>query len=326
MAYTLADYARVAADNKLKSGVIDIIRVTSPLLDAMSFETTGALSVELNRTKTLPTVYSRKIGGTFTASKGVTEPLTERMFNFGGYVDIDKVLIKAKAIVDQRTLQTTMFTKAMTLFFHNAFINGTPSADYDSLIGLWWRLVNDMPASQSISAASIDISPDSAALAAAQLSLLQYIDQLCEVVGSPGMPDFLFMNATTKRRLSAAIKAQGLLKTTEDAFGRTFETYGPGGPKIVDMGVTDPLDLTTTIITDVELANGTALTGATFTSIYAVKLGGEYLNGWDEYPLDVNDIGLMEDGLTYRIMLDWTPGIYMTSPFSIGRIYGIQAA
>jgi len=326
MAYTLADYARLA-ESPLKAGVIDILRMASPILDSLSFSDEGTLDIELLRTKSLPTVYSRKIGGTFTESKGQIEPVKDRIINFGGYIDIDKTLMKAKTQVDQKALQVSMFTKAMGAYFNNVFFNGTPTSDYDSLTGLWYRLVNYLPSAQSIAAGSIDISPDSATLAADKIKLVDYVHQLMDVTGhGDGGPDILYMGRTLKLRFESAMRQSGMLGTTTDSYGRTFATFGEGGPKIMEAGVTDPLDLTAQVLGVAELADGTALTGGACSSIYSVKYGGEYVNGFQVYPIDVQDIGLLQAGNAYRVTIDWTPGIYMVSPFSVGRIHGIVAA
>ena len=326
MAYTLADFARLA-ENPLKAGVIDILRESSPILDKLSFSDEGTLDIELLRTKSLPTVYSRKIGESFTESKGQVEPIVDRIINFGGYIDMDKALIKSRTKVDQKALQISMFTKAMGSFFNNAFFNGSPSSDYDSLTGIWYRLVNYLPAAQSIDAGDIDISTDSTTIAAAKIQLIDFLHALCDVTGrGAGGPDVLFMGRTVKLRLESMLRQSGLLGTTADSFGRKFATFGEGGPAIMEAGVTDPLDLTSQVLTSVELSDGSALTGGACSSIFAVKFGGEFLNGFQTYPLDVNDVGMLESGVAYRVTIDWTPGIYMVSPFSVGRLYGLVAA
>jgi len=325
MAYTLKDMADLATD-PVRAAVIDVLRMESPIMERLSFEDEGRLDLEILKMKTLPTIGSRKIGGSFSESKGIIEPVKERIINFGSYIDIDKALMKAKTIVDQKSLQITMFTKAMGAYFNNVFVNGTPTADYDSLTGIWWRLVNDSPATQSINGASIDISPDSASIAANKILIVDYLHQLCDVTGRPDGPDILLMGRTCRMRLESMLRQSGMLSTTTDSYGRKFATFGEGGPAIVEAGTTNPLDLTSQVIGDVENVNGAALSGGTGTSIYAIKFGGEYLNGWQEYGLDVNEVGWLENGLTYRVVVDWTPGIYMVSPFSLGRIYGIVAA
>ncbi len=165
MPYTLADYARLAGDNMLKSGVIDILRVESPMMDYIPFENWDALSLEVIRTAKLPTVGTRQINATFSESKGETDVVTEHIVDIGGYIDVDKLLVRAKSVVDQRALQTQMYTRAVALKFNTLFIKGNPTSNPDEFAGLRYRLINLLPASQTIAGGGLDVSPDASGLA-----------------------------------------------------------------------------------------------------------------------------------------------------------------
>jgi hypothetical protein len=325
MAYTLADYARLA-DSELKRAVIDILRSESLVMDYMSFENWGKLNMELIRTKTLPTVGTRKINEGWTESKGATDTVYANMSDIGGYIDVDKLLVRSESIVDQRALQTKLFVKATALKFNSLFFKGDPVTNEDEFAGIRYHLINNLASSQTVLGGGLDVSPDSAALAADSVKL---IDALHETVHQCDMhqADFFFMNDTMKLRMGAALRASGMLKTTEDAYGRKFETFGEGGPKIVDIGPTDPLDKTAKIIGNAELDDGSAETGGDATSIYAVKFGGgEYVEGFQLFPMEVEDIGLLESGVAYRSIIDWAVGMYFVHPWSIARLVGVVAA
>lgn len=324
MAYTLADYARLA-ESPLKAGIVDILRANSPLMEALSFETAGKLNIEIVRTETLPTIGTRKIGGTWSHSHGTVGMVTERIVNLGLKIDVDKILVKAASITDQRALQVKLSTAAMALKFNYLFIKGDPSVDYDSLTGIRWRLINDLAAGQTILGGGIDISPDSSTLAADQKKAINFLHELIDVTAN-SQSNFLVMNRIMRLRLGAALRESGMLETTTDSYGRTFETFGAGGPILLDIGSTDPLDRTALIIGNTELDDGSAETGGDATSIYSVKFGDEYMNGFQEYPLDTQDMGLLEDGVTYRTVIDWPLGIYFVHPYSIARLVGIVAA
>ncbi len=156
--------------------------------------------------------------------------------------------------------------------------------------------------------------------------MFELIDELIDALDMHSA-DFLVMNNTMRLRLMAALKASGQLDTTQDAFDRKFTTYGAGGPKILDIGSTDPLNRSARIIGNTETNDGSAETGGGATSIYAVKVGqGEYLSGFQLYPIEVDDIGKLENGVAYRTVIDWPLGLYMVNPFSIARLVGIIAA
>lgn len=321
MAYTLADFLRLA-DSDLKKGVIDVFRRESFAMDLMSFPGIDGLSTQVMRTKSLPTVAFRKIGGTWSESKGEVEPIQENVYQMGGYFDVDKVLDKAKSIVNQRALQADMFVTSLAYNFNDYFINGDPTADADGFTGLWYRLVNHLAAAQSVAGGSIDISADSTSLAADQVTLVDLIHQANHACEGHGC-DAIFVNSTLFLRLGSALRASGLLDTTQDNYGRTVETFGPGGPMIYDLGV--KADQSTLIITNAE-TSGTVKTGGTLTSAYFVKFGENFLSGFQLYGVDVNDIGLLENGVAYRTVIDWPVGLALINPRSVARIHSIQAS
>jgi hypothetical protein len=323
MAYTLHDYSMVQVD-PLKKGVIDIFRKESLLMERLPWETAGALSIEILRTKALPSVSWRKIGGNFSESKGTFEPISERVFDVGGYIDVDKLLVKAKSIIDQRAIQEKQFITAHALEFNDKFVNGNPVAHADTLTGIWYRLVTDLAAAQSISLSSLDISPDATTLSANLETFLDAMGTLIHRCDGHAC-DALLMNETVFLRIQSALRQKGLFTTTKDSYGRTIHTWGEGGPELIDVGY--KADQSTKIITDVENASGAVLTGGACTSIYAIKWGqDEYLNGFEEYALDVQDIGLLESGIAYRTVIDWPLGMYMVNPRAIARLYGLVAA
>jgi len=324
MAYLLADYARLA-DTELKRGIVDILRSESLIMDYLSFEDYGKLNMEIIRTKTLPSVTTRKINETWSESKGTTDTVQASMTDIGGYIDVDKLLVRSDSIVDQRALQTNLYTKAVALKFNSLFFKGDPAVNEDEFAGIRYMLINKLPSSQTVLGGGLDVSPDGATLAADQLILINKIHELIHELDMH-KGDFLFCNDTLKLRLDAALRASGMLATTTDSYGRKFNTFGEGGPKLVDVGPSDPLDKTAKIIGNIETDDGSAETGGDATSIYAVKVGGEYVNGFQLYSLEVDDIGLLENGVMFRTVLDWPVGIYMIHPWSVARLVGVVAA
>jgi len=323
MAYLLADYGRLAVD-PLKKAVVDVYRRESMIMDRLTFESANKLAIEIIRTKTLPTVSWRKIGGTFSESKATFEPIQERVFMAGGYIDVDKALVKADSIINQRAVQSDAFVTSLAYEFNDKLINGNPESNVDAPTGLWYRLVKDFDAAQTILGGGLDISPDATGLSA---NFDIYLDRIAELVHAVDghKADLLVMNSTLYLRTVSALRQKGLFATTQDSYGRTVATWGPGGPEIIDLGV--KADQATNIIGNVELVDGSALTGNYATSVYAAKLGmDKYLCGFQEYDMDVADIGLLESGVAFRTVVDWPMGIYMVNPRSVARLVGIIAA
>lgn len=322
MAYTLQDFAQLAGDNDLKKGVIDVFRREAIVMDQMSFEDVSTLSVQIQRTKSLPSVTWRKIGGTWSDSKATFEPVSDNLYQMGGKIDIDKVLVKAQGPVDQRAVHTDAYLTAIAYEFNDKFINGSPLIDEDAIAGMFYRIQTYF-SGQHINENGLDVSPDSAGLAAAQITLIDELQRLIHKCDGH-KADVIYSNETFLLRLCAALRGSGLLDTTQDNYDRWIFTYGANGPKLYDIG--PKADQSTFIITNTELNNGTALTGGGATSCYAVKYGEKYLMGMQLYSIDVQDMGLLEDGVNYRTVVDWPVGIYIVNPRSVARMSGVIAA
>lgn len=319
--YTLADFERLAADD-LNKAVVRTFREASPIMDALTWTKKAALSVTYLRINEIPSVPWRKIGEAFTQVKVEPERVNERPYFIGAKSDIAKEYVMAESISDPRKMQDRAITEGIAYGFNYAFFKGDPTVDEDSIVGLWYRLKNDLAAAQSVAGGGLDVSPDSAATNPGK-QLLRKIDELLSLFDSlDGVK--LFMNRQMKLALDFHAKDSGFLGHHTNEVGKTYTTYGEGGPEIIDTGY--QYDLTTQIIGNVESDDGNTLTGGDATTIYAAKFGEPYLAGFYEFDLTARDVGLLEDNVNYRTVIDWAPGIYMVNPRSVARLHGIVAA
>lgn len=330
-ALTLVDYA--ADPRPLVRNVVKILREDSVWMDVLPFEDVGALAIKVIREGGMPSISWRRPGSSHGSNKAtLPTEVEETAFSFGNYVDTDKVYRRDRTprLYDPRTYQTSMTVRAMGREFNDASINGTPTST-DRPVGLWYRVQNDLGSDQRISAdpaggsAGLDISPDAASLAANINTYFDKLDMLIYAltgsVTASGKGVYLLMNDTMMQRHQSLARQSGLLQTTTDQLGRTFTEYK--GARFVDMGL--KIDDSTKIIGDVETLTGAALTGGSATSIYGVRLGKEYFTGWQEYALEVDDLGKLDDGVTERILVDWVVGLALSHPRSAARLYGLVA-
>ncbi len=319
---TLADYA--AEPKPLVAGVVNILRKESKIMDILPFVDVGSLSVKVYREGSMPSISWRNIGADHSSAVA-TKPteITENAFSIGNEVDVDKVYVKDKSarLYDPRTYQQQMVVKSIARNFTNAFINGVPS-DLKNPVGLWYRVSNDLPATQIING-NVDISADSGAVATNTQTFIDALDSLLYAVTDnleSGDQVYCVCNDTTLMRINSLFRQSGLLASTQDALGRSFLKYK--GATFIDAGL--KYDESTRIITNSE--SGTALTGGGATSIYAFKTGKEFLTGWQEYALEVSDWVLQSNQVTYKQVIDWMVGIAISHPRSVARLYGITSA
>lgn len=319
MAWTLAELSKIETDT-LRKSVIDCLLMESNVLQLVPWETIGQLSTTVVKYQDLPSVGFRKINAGYTESTGHFEQKTENISLLGGMIDTDKALARAKnTIADARAIQQQMMVKAIAYEFNDKFINGSPITDPEEFKGVSGR-IDDIVAegfdSQYIDNAGT--SGDGILLSTGERhNFLDHLDQLIYAIKGH-KPDFLFMNSKMLLALRALLRYEKLLDNTTDMFDRMIDVYQ--GCKLVDIGL--KADQTTEIITNAETLE--AAGAAESTSIYAVKFGlGEYLWGIQEYPLEVEDKGLLEASPVYRTEVDWPLGLAHVDPRCLGRLYGV---
>lgn len=323
--FTLATYEMTAPDN-LSKAIARTWREASPILEKLSFKPSGLLSQKFLRYGNLPTVPWRKIGETFANLTTSPDNVEERLYFMGAKIDTPYEYVKADSIVDVRATRTEAVMKSAAFGFNEAFFTNTPSADEDAPVGLWYRLVNDLPSTQNFDSA-LDISPDTA-VTSWQHKMFDAVDDLMDRVDGNPSEKVLFMGRTMFRRFQSAMRSSNLLATTSDALGRQFTTYGQGGPMVIDAGykITSSTGAQTSpILGDAETAF-TSLSGGAKSSMYCVRFGEPYVAGWCQEMPFAEDVGLTEDRVNYRTVVRFSPGLYIVNPRSVAIAYGWTAA
>lgn len=246
-------------------------------------------------------------------------------------IDTDKKLVEDEnAIQDPRGTRLDAYLRAVAYDFNNIFINNThTSGDSNAPVGLRGRLDEyakyGCESELKIDGAAADMT--TAMTAATVNNFLEKVDELLSYLGAPdGNGVVLYMNDTLLRRFARGIRTLGAgagFNTVEDAFGRTVERYK--GAVVKDIG--RKKDQSTRIITTTEDSSG--VDGAsTYTSLYGVRYGDDGLFGWQFESLEqsVRDLGLLDNGVTYRTVIDWAVGLYQAHTRAVGRIFEIKLA
>lgn len=339
---TLADYAQMSNNPLVQAVTYSLIDNGSviqdiPLVSKKSFTINGA-RFEGN----LPSVNWSQLNAEGTSTKGTPTAYQEQVYILRNYIDVDKYIVEEEnAIVDPRAAQTEAYLKSLTYDVNYKFIkNDHVAGDVNAPVGLKYRIANGgtfgVRPENLIDASGVDLSLAGMTQATAN-KFLVYLDQLLWSVDSPeGTGVVLYTNEVLKRQFAAAVRTMGTsggFSVMQDQFGRTIQMYK--GAVIRDIGY--KADQTTRIIAGNgvsgsgavgETAAGADSTGAsaTFTSIYAVNYSKDHFFGWQFDAPNVQDLGLINNGVIYRTLIDWAVGLVNASTRSIGRLYDIKLA
>lgn len=309
MVFTMAEAAQYSGYNGLESAVIQMFAMTSPILEQLPFETIQGDSKTYRTETALPSVAFRAVNGSYTPSTGTINPTTERLMIMGGEVEIDNFIVKTQgkgpASVDVKAHQYMLKAQAMSNAFDQAFFEGDPLSDPNSLAGLRYRLTGN----QVIRAGS----------GGATLTLAM-IDQLIDTV--PFSDKVLYMNRTLRRKITALVRAQtgtSYITYGQDGFGRQQMAYADVPIRIVERTG----DGSTILDFDEDPADGTA----DCASIYCVSMGLDrvhgIVNGSLQDAMNVHDFGEIVTEPKHLGRIEWYPGLAVEHGRAAARLYAV---
>ncbi len=345
--FTLADYALYSNQPMVQAVTMSLIDYGNVLQDVPMVTKETLIQNGVRFEGNLPTITWRPLNSEGVSVHAQPTPYQEQAFIMTNYVDLDKYIVRDKnAITDPRANQAKIVLKALTYdinfkYFKNDHVIGDTNAPVgirariDDAASLnRWGVRPENKIDCGGAAADLSLTGLTAAKAGAFLEML---DLLLWSVDSPeGQGVILYMNDYVRRRFHNALRTMGTsggLDQSRDQFNRVIYQYK--GATIRDPGV--KADQTTRIIAGNAIAAGTGSVGETsagvdstgasanFTSIYAVNYGTDHFFGWqfDDGP-NVEDLGLINNGVIFRTLIDWGVGFMNSSTRSLGRLFDIK--
>ncbi|WP_286910747.1 major capsid protein [Clostridium sp. UBA1652] len=286
MAITLQQ-AKVGMANKVDQMVVDEFRRGSILMDKITFDDTvspgtggSTLVYGYTQLKTPATAGFRDINTEYTPQVADRQTKSVELKVFGGTFDIDRVLANTSGSINEVDFQLKEKVKATINLFHNAVINGDKSVK--GFDGLDKMLVGS---STEINTGSVIDLSNSAAVDANYKTLLDLLDEF--LAEMDGVPDALMGNSKLITRIKQAARRAGYLTHSEDAFGRSVESYN--GIPLVDLQYYYDGTTTKPTVPIVTRTVGTSTTG--LTDLYGARFaidglhaaspaGGKLINTW----------------------------------------------
>lgn len=328
---TLADYAQMSNAPLVQAVSMSLINYGNVLQDVPLLNKKSLIANGTRFEGNLPTVNWSPLNAEGVTTKGTPTSYQEQAYLIRNYIDVDKFLVEDEnAITDPRATQVAAYLQSLTYDFNTKFFNNDHvTGDSNSFVGLRYRVANGgvygVRPENSIDAGGVNLATGTMTSATIN-SFLEYLDQLLWSVDSPdGTGVVLYMNEVMKRRFATAMRSLGTsggFSIMQDQFGRSVTQYK--GAVIRDPGYMQ--DQQTRIISTTENAAGTANTGGTFSSVYAVNFGVDHFHGWQFNDINVQDLGLIYNGVIYRTLIDWAVGLMNSSNRSIGRLFDIKLA
>lgn len=319
MVHTLTEYAKGVSDNKSRA-IIELFPEASDILGVIPFKSAPGGRYGYMREGALPSNMGfRAINETPSEGHGVINDLTEQCFPIAGNIDVDRVLINRYG-TQRRTMEEKMSIKRKAKVWTDTFIGGDNASQPREFTGLKQRLRAVGSGSTSVDGSNYEsrliANSTSSGGAALSLAMLDIAISLVE------NPTHLLMPKKLIDRFPAAVRDAGVggvyTNDTED-MGRRVSRY-QGIPMLSGYGISPfgaflPFN-------EVAYGGGSAVTA----SIYILSFSDMGVCGLETSPMEVKDMGLLEDGVKYRTNIEHDTGICIESPYAALRLSSITDA
>jgi hypothetical protein len=271
---------------------------------------------------------------------------TEAAYQTRDSIDIDWIDMKNKDQIGGagavKARRAEWYMEGWGFDYNFRFIQGTHRNDgsgngrYNprSIVGLRERLDNpdyQTASDMKINANNLDISYTGQTKSSGG-RIIELLKQAIDYVGGGDDGDncVVYHNDFFIRRLEGVL---GFLGTdggwgfTKDPYGNTIRSFK--NAKFRNMGRLAPTTAGAQagrVISQNEKADGTdgVLGTDTYTSFYVVNWGPGNMTAWQFEPMNMIDIGMLNDGVTYRLVWRYATGLFQESTRCIARVYGIN--
>jgi len=300
---TLPEYAKGLEKGNIARPIVEIFAASSDIAEVLPFDGFQGAAYEYYRESQLTTGMAfRGINEPPTSGLGKIEPFQEPSFPIDHNLDVD-IAITRRHGMDRRSREERLSMAKLGRLFATTFMSGDNTTEQREFNGIQKRI--------ALKAADRLIN-NSTASGGAALSLAK-VDQLLNMVNgathliAPRNSIPLFIGAARNTAVA------GFVMQTWDGVGMPKMSYA--GRRIL-FGYEREIEGDLLDFNEVGNGGGSAVTG----SMYAVKMGEEGLHGVQLMSIDVQDKGLLEDGITYRTHVAWDVGLVDEHPYCIARL------
>lgn len=300
---TLVEYAKGFSNEDIRRTIIEMFTQYSDVFEVMPFEGLRGSKYVGFRETVLPTPVFRGINEASSQGHGIISPFDEATYIIDHDIDIDRA-IQERHGPERRNYEERMGITAFARLWIDTFVKGDQSVNPRVFNGLQVR---------ALQYGRLFYNSTASGGAALSLSNLdQMINNLSHASGTsylfvPFLSLPLWIQAARTTTLS------GFVMQTWDEVGMPKISYG--GHRLL-WGY--PKDFQAPVLQFNEVANGGG--SAVTASLYGLTLGEGMMRGIYVRNLTPEDVGLLENRITYRTHIGWDVGLVTEHVFCMTRM------
>lgn len=318
MAVTLLQHSIDTRADPLTGSLIQMFDDFSPVFSEIPMDDVGdSLFYDYEQVSLLPSMGWRAFNSAWTESTGVTTPYREYLKVLGGEAKWDVQFANRKTIRRQTEMKVLAGVKA----WDEAFFEGTPVSDANTMVGLRPRIGGDQLIENASGGGALTLAMLSDLVDAVPFSTRQEQG----MKRGEGIRKVLYMHRAFRNKIDGLIEVQtGSLRieTTKDTFGRRVEMFRDAVIRVVETTG----DGSSVLTLDEDPGDGTPDTG----SIYCVAFGeglvhGLYRTQRGGKSLDTFRVDQLESEPRGMIRFEGMYGIAIDHPRAAARLYAATA-
>lgn len=317
MAQTLIEYAKTYSADSKERAIIELFPEAVDFMGLIPYHTApGGVYRYLEEAELPNNMGFRAINETPEEGHGLLNDKVEQTFPIAGNIDVDRALLRRHG-PDRKSIDERMSIKKKAKVWADTFIDGDNQSQPREFTGLKARLKAVGGSTNGANYLSRILANVSTSGGAA-LSLAQ----LDRAIGLVESPNAIIMPKALKDRFGAAQRDTsigGFITFDKDEMGRRVTRYGDL-PIYTGYGVTKFGEFLP--FNEVAAGGGSAVT----SSIYVVRFAEDGVCGLEVKPMEVEDFGLLQDGVYHRVNVEHDVGMAVLDPFAAIRLSSITNA
>lgn len=310
MVHTLTEYAKTFDAGDKRRAIIELFPEMVDFMGDLPFMTAPGGVYRYQTEGELPdNMGFRAINELPSEGHGLINDAVEQTFPIAGNIDVDRVLLNRYG-AGRKTIDEKMSLKKKAKVWADTFIDGDNQSAPREFTGLKARLKAVAASTDGTNYLS-RLLANAAASGGGPLSLAQ----LDRAIGLVEAPTAIIMPKAIKDRFAAAQRDTtigGFITLDKDEMGRQIMRYG-NLPIYCGYGITKFGEFLP--FNEVAAGGGSAST----SSIYVVRFGEDGVTALETSPMEVTDMGLLENGVHHRVNIEHDVGLGVFDPFSAIR-------
>lgn len=313
---TLLEYLKDTDESDKAKPLVEMFAKSSDIMQVIPFEGLTGATYEGFRQSGLPaTMAFRGVNEGSTSGAGTITPFQESAYIIDHDIPIDRAIVDAGG-TRRRAIEESNAMARLGELWVQKFLKGDNTLQPREFTGLqkrsaqFGRTWDNSAGANNLGGTGVS---GGAPLSFAQLDwAIQNVKNATHII-CPWYLKSRWMQAARNSALT------GYLIQTWDDMAKPKLSYG-GLPIL--FGYDKDLHAPILPFTEVAPAGGSAVT----SSIYAVSFGEQGVKAIQRAPMNIRDVGLLQDSITYNTHVSWTVGLVTEGDFCFSRLAGVANA